>query len=221
MTSDHGDDRPDHGRYYPGEESPTGPQGILPWDSAPPGRQGPGAPMDARQQSRGAGQPWEETRTWAPQPPPPPSGPPSPAPPPPGERAPQWGPPDQRPAAGGQPGYPGTGGYEGYATSRVYGAPRSRRAAGRASPGARGRRRRPGPVLITAIIAVLAVAAAAIIIFVVRGTNKPVIGFVPNGSSPDQDAQQLTAAFLTAWQEGQLSQGRQLHRQPRRRAGGA
>jgi hypothetical protein len=60
-------------------------------------------------------------------------------------------------------------------------------------------------VLITAIIAVLAVAAAAIFIFVVRGHNKPVVGFVPSGSTPEQDAQQLTTLFLTAWQTGQLS----------------
>ncbi len=60
-------------------------------------------------------------------------------------------------------------------------------------------------MLITAIVAVLAVAAAAIVIFVVRGTNKPVVGFVPNGSTPEQDAQQLTTAFLTAWQAGDFS----------------
>jgi hypothetical protein len=60
-------------------------------------------------------------------------------------------------------------------------------------------------VLITAIVAVLAVAAAAIFIFVVRGNNKPIVGFVPTGSTPEQDAQQITTAFLTAWQTGQLS----------------
>jgi len=196
VTSDHGDDRPDYGRYYPREEPPTGPQGILPWESAPP--EGAGAPWDA-QQSRGAGQSWEETQSWTPPPPPP-----LPAPGP-GQRSAQWGPPDQRPAAGGQGGHPGTGGYEGYATSRVYGAPRTPEGDQGGGTGGRRGRRRPGPVLITAIIAVLAVAAAAIIIFVVRGSNKPIIGFVPTGSTPDQDAQQLTAAFLTAWQEGQLA----------------
>src|SRR5262249_35843113 len=141
--------------------------------------------------SPGAGQSWEETQAWAPPPPPPPP-----------------------PPSGGYPGQPGqgtggydrdrpsapqergaarqTGGYEGYATSRVHGAPSTPRGE-QGGPGKSGKRRRPGPVLIAAIIAVLAVVAAAVVIFVVRGNNKPVAGFVPNGSTPEQDAQQLTA----------------------------
>jgi hypothetical protein len=61
-------------------------------------------------------------------------------------------------------------------------------------------------VLIASVVALAAVVAAAVVIFVVRGGSKPVVGFVPNGSTPEQDAQQLTTAFLTAWQAGQLSQ---------------
>jgi hypothetical protein len=58
---------------------------------------------------------------------------------------------------------------------------------------------------ITAIIAVLAVAAAAIVIFVIRGHGKPVVGYVPHGSTPEQDAQEITGLFLTAWQGGQYA----------------
>jgi hypothetical protein len=52
-----------------------------------------------------------------------------------------------------------------------------------------------------ATAAVVIVAAVAIV--VVRGHgSKPVTGFVPTGSTPGQDAQQIATAFLTAWQGG-------------------
>jgi hypothetical protein len=51
------------------------------------------------------------------------------------------------------------------------------------------------------------VAAVAVVVTVVLpgGKAKPV-GFVPTGSSPGQDAGQITTAFLHAWQAGNLAQ---------------
>ena len=55
--------------------------------------------------------------------------------------------------------------------------------------------------------AALAVVAAivAVIVTVVMPSG-PTTGFVPSGSSPDQDAEQITGAFLQAWQAGDLAQ---------------
>jgi hypothetical protein len=48
------------------------------------------------------------------------------------------------------------------------------------------------------------VAIAAVVFVVTRpsGPGGPVKGFVPTGSSPSQDAQQITTAFLTQWEKG-------------------
>jgi hypothetical protein len=81
--------------------------------------------------------------------------------------------------------------------------------------GRRGRRRR-GPVI--ALIAgagavVIAVAVAIVIVVLPGGTTYPT-GLVPNGSSPAQDAQQITTAFLTAWDAGNLSQAAKYTNSP-------
>jgi hypothetical protein len=55
-------------------------------------------------------------------------------------------------------------------------------------------------------IAVVAAIAAVIVTVVLPGGNANTTGFVPTGSSPDQDAQQITTAFLAAWQAGDLGQ---------------
>ena len=54
---------------------------------------------------------------------------------------------------------------------------------------------------------VLAVVAAIVTVIVTVVTpGGSTTGFVPTGNSPDQDAQQITDAFLQAWQAGDLGQ---------------
>jgi hypothetical protein len=53
---------------------------------------------------------------------------------------------------------------------------------------------------------VVAAIAAVIVVVVLPGGNANTTGFVPTGSSPDQDAGQITTAFLQAWQAGDLAQ---------------
>jgi hypothetical protein len=52
----------------------------------------------------------------------------------------------------------------------------------------------------------LAAIAAVIVTVVVPGENRNTTGFLPTGNSPDQDAEQITGAFLQAWQAGNLDQ---------------
>ena len=61
--------------------------------------------------------------------------------------------------------------------------------------------------IIIAAIAAVVVAIAAVVVVVVRsGGNANTTGFVPTWSSPGEDAQQITTAFLQAWQAGDLNQ---------------
>jgi hypothetical protein len=48
--------------------------------------------------------------------------------------------------------------------------------------------------------------AAVIVIVVAPGGTGNTVGFVPTGSSPEQDGEQITTAFLSAWQAGNLGQ---------------
>jgi len=52
----------------------------------------------------------------------------------------------------------------------------------------------------------VAAIVAVVVIVVVPGGNANSTGFVPTGTSPDQDAEQITTAFLQAWQAGNLGQ---------------
>ncbi len=82
-------------------------------------------------------------------------------------------------------------------------------AVGSGPPPGNARQRKRRNVIIAAIAAVLAVVAgiaAVIVTVVVPGGNANTTGFLPTGSSPDQDAQQITSAFLQAWQTGDLGQ---------------
>jgi hypothetical protein len=56
------------------------------------------------------------------------------------------------------------------------------------------------------VIAVVAAVVAVIVVVVLPGGSTHTTGFVPTGSSPDQDAEQITTAFLQAWQTGDLGQ---------------
>jgi Penicillin binding protein transpeptidase domain len=76
----------------------------------------------------------------------------------------------------------------------------------RGKRGKRARSRKFVLAVTAAAIAVVAAIAAVIVTVVLPGGNANTTGFVPTGSSPDQDAQQITTAFLTAWQAGDLGQ---------------
>ncbi len=55
-------------------------------------------------------------------------------------------------------------------------------------------------------LAVVAGIAAVIVTVIAPGGNANSTGFVPTGSSAAQDAEQITSAFLQAWQTGDLGQ---------------
>ncbi len=78
----------------------------------------------------------------------------------------------------------------------------------RSRPHRHARRGKPSKILFVLAAAAAAVLAgiAAVVVTVVTSGNTPTTGFMPSGSSPAQDAQQITTAFLTAWQDGNLSQ---------------
>ena len=59
--------------------------------------------------------------------------------------------------------------------------------------------------MIAGAVAVVAAIVAVIVTVVTPGAGSTT-GFAPSGSSPDQDAEQITSAFLAAWQAGDLSQ---------------
>jgi Penicillin binding protein transpeptidase domain len=61
-------------------------------------------------------------------------------------------------------------------------------------------------VVAAAALAVVAGIAAVIVTVVLPGRNANSTGFVPTGSSAAQDAEQITSAFLAAWQTGDLGQ---------------
>jgi len=61
-------------------------------------------------------------------------------------------------------------------------------------------------IIIAAIATVVVAIAAVVVVVVTSGGNANTTGFVPSGSSPEQDAQQITTAFLQAWQAGDLNQ---------------
>jgi hypothetical protein len=66
-------------------------------------------------------------------------------------------------------------------------------------------KRRTVVIAVTAgVVAVVAAIAAVVVTVIMPGHSTT--GFVPNGSSPGQDAEQITGAFLAAWQAGDLGQ---------------
>src|SRR6201992_1988608 len=74
---------------------------------------------------------------------------------------------------------------------------------GRRGNGQRGRARR-ALLVVPAVVTVVLVAVAAVTVSSAR--NTPTTGFVPTGKSPGADAEQITSAFLAAWQRGELRQ---------------
>jgi hypothetical protein len=65
-----------------------------------------------------------------------------------------------------------------------------------------------------AAVAVVAGIAAIIVTVVGTGTNPNATGFSPTGSTPAQDAEQITTAFLQAWQTGDLGQAARYTNHP-------
>ena len=47
-----------------------------------------------------------------------------------------------------------------------------------------------------------------------RGPGKPATGMIPTGSTPQQDGQQVAAAFLSAWRSGNLTAAAKLTNHP-------
>jgi hypothetical protein len=60
--------------------------------------------------------------------------------------------------------------------------------------------------VIAGALAVVAGIAAVMVTVVAPGGNTNTTGFLPSGSSAAQDAEQITSAFLQAWQAGDLGQ---------------
>jgi len=58
------------------------------------------------------------------------------------------------------------------------------------------------------------VIAAVVVTVVTSGPNPNATGFVPSGSTPGQDAEQITTAFLQAWQAGDLGQAARYTNHP-------
>ncbi len=83
-------------------------------------------------------------------------------------------------------------------------------------PSRRGHRAKPGrsrkrlTVIIAAIVAVVAGIAAAVVFVVLPKSTAHTTGFIPTGTTPAQDAEQITAAFLTAWKAGELDTAARL-----------
>jgi transpeptidase family protein len=72
------------------------------------------------------------------------------------------------------------------------------------------KQRQPGKrrkvVAITAGVVVVLVAGTVVGLKVVKhGPGTPVYGMIPTGSTPQQDGQQVAAAFLSAWRSGNLT----------------
>jgi hypothetical protein len=71
-------------------------------------------------------------------------------------------------------------------------------------------RRRPRKLLYGVLVGGVAVVAAiaAVVVLVLKPGSGPAhtTGYLPNGSSPGQDAEQITSAFLSAWSHGNLAQ---------------
>jgi hypothetical protein len=65
-------------------------------------------------------------------------------------------------------------------------------------------RRRKLIMIVAAVLAILIATVAGVVGS--GGGSAPVTGFIPSGSSPGQDAEQITGAFLAAWKQGDLVQ---------------
>jgi hypothetical protein len=60
--------------------------------------------------------------------------------------------------------------------------------------------------LAAGVVAVVAAISAVVVLVIAPSKPKSLTGFTPTGSSPEQDAQQITSAFLHAWAAGNFGQ---------------
>jgi Penicillin binding protein transpeptidase domain/NTF2-like N-terminal transpeptidase domain len=81
------------------------------------------------------------------------------------------------------------------------------------------KQRQPGKrgkvIAITAAVVVVLAAGAVVGVKVLnKGPGKPATGMIPTGSTPQQDGQQVAAAFLGAWRSGSLTAAAKLTNHP-------
>ena len=68
------------------------------------------------------------------------------------------------------------------------------------------KRRPPVAMMVTGGVVVAVVVALVLVLTVFKpGSSTPKYGLIPTGGSPQEDAQQVATAFLTAWQSGDLT----------------
>src|SRR6185437_15656072 len=80
--------------------------------------------------------------------------------------------------------------------------------------GNRGKRRKILIASLAGSLAVIAAIALTVVFVIKRPPAVPVTGMIPTGSTPQQDARQVTSAFLTAWQKGNLAKAANLTNHP-------
>jgi len=115
----------------------------------------------------------------------------------------------------GQPGYGNADyGQPVYSKPTVYG----QRGRGDSGGGGGHQRPRKGRKLVIAItaaaLAVVALIAVVAVKVLKHGPGTPVTGMIPTGSTPQQDGQQIAAAFLQAWRNDKLTKAANLTDDP-------
>jgi Penicillin binding protein transpeptidase domain len=81
------------------------------------------------------------------------------------------------------------------------------------------KQRQPGKrgkviAITAAVVVVVAAGAVAGVKVLNNGPGKPATGMIPTGSTPQQDGQQVAAAFLSAWRSGNLTAAAKLTNHP-------
>ena len=173
-------------------------------DVAPGGSAPPTAPLPAQPEDRG-----EQATQGMPLLPPPPAAPepaaPEPAASPPAASEPVAPEPAASEPAAQRPHSHRRTGHTVYHTSAVYG--------GKAEP--KPARRRTVAVSLTAGALAVLLVALVLVLTVFKSSNPPPAhGIIPTGNSPQQDGEQVAAAFLTAWQQGDLAKAANYTDQP-------
>jgi hypothetical protein len=74
--------------------------------------------------------------------------------------------------------------------------------------------RRKAIAITAAVVVVLAAGAVVGVKVLNKGPGKPLTGMIPTGSTPQQDGQQVAAAFLSAWRSGNLTAAAKLTNHP-------
>ena len=76
-------------------------------------------------------------------------------------------------------------------------------------------KRRTRVVMGTAgVLTALVVALVVVVVVVKPGSSTPTYGMIPNGGSASADGEQVAAAFLTAWEDGDLTKAANYTDQP-------